>query len=86
VNYASWHDDVWGNRGKAPLILNLGNEWEWSSSRPVRFMPTAMFAGTVRRSGLWIREKSLPPNHELSPGAPVAYAAVSIGVETIYVI
>lgn len=53
----------WGNRGLAPLILNIGDRWRWSASRYGRLHPgqnpvTHYIGGLIRpRAGLNIPKK-----------------------------
>jgi len=64
VNLTSLYEDVCGNRGVAPLILNVGTTWIWvvNLSESDRFTPGERTGGTKRgwegpRAGLGVFDK-----------------------------
>jgi len=54
LNQAPYQEDVWGNGGIAPHVLNTALDvGEWSSSRPSRFSPGERGPDT-HRIGSWV--------------------------------
>jgi hypothetical protein len=68
------HEDVWGSRGIAPYILNLGIRWRWSASRPGRFIFgthwVGGWVGPIAGLDAVTKRGSPCPCQETNPGRP----------------
>jgi hypothetical protein len=63
INYASCHEDMWGNGGITPFLTSALDRGYWSASRPQSF-PYPLdrrLHGPQRRSGRCGEEKNLVP-------------------------